>query len=29
EVSKNLGEAMPGVDIRQIPTEELMASRGG
>jgi len=29
EVSKNLGEAMPGLDIRQIPTEELMASRVG
>jgi pyridoxal 5'-phosphate synthase pdxS subunit len=23
EVSKNLGEAMPGLDIKQIPTEEL------
>jgi len=28
EVSKNLGEAMPGLDIKQIPTEELLASRG-
>jgi pyridoxal 5'-phosphate synthase pdxS subunit len=28
EVSKKLGEAMPGLDIRQIPTEELLASRG-
>jgi pyridoxal 5'-phosphate synthase pdxS subunit len=28
EVSKNLGEAMPGLDIRQIPTEELLAPRG-
>ncbi len=28
EVSKNLGEAMPGLDIKQIPSEELMASRG-
>ena len=28
EVSKNLGEAMPGLDIKQIPTEELMAPRG-
>ena len=28
EVSMNLGEAMPGLDIKQIPTEELLASRG-
>jgi pyridoxal 5'-phosphate synthase pdxS subunit len=28
EVSKNLGEAMPGLDIKQIPTEEFLASRG-
>ncbi|MBA7650742.1 Pyridoxal 5'-phosphate synthase subunit PdxS [subsurface metagenome] len=28
EVSKNLGVAMPGLDIKQIPTEELLASRG-
>jgi pyridoxal 5'-phosphate synthase pdxS subunit len=28
EVSKNLGEAMPGLDIRQIPSEELLAPRG-
>jgi pyridoxal 5'-phosphate synthase pdxS subunit len=28
EVSKNLGEAMPGLDIRQIPAEELLAPRG-
>ncbi len=28
EVSKNLGQAMPGLDIKQIPTEELLASRG-
>jgi len=28
EVSKNLGEAMPGLDINQIPTEELLATRG-
>ncbi len=28
EVSKKLGEAMPGLDIKQIPTEELLASRG-
>ena len=28
EVSKNLGEAMPGLDIKQIPAEELMAPRG-
>jgi len=28
EVSKNLGQAMPGLDIKQIPTEELLAKRG-
>ncbi len=28
EVSKNLGEAMPGLDIKQIPVEELLATRG-
>ncbi len=28
EVSKNLGEAMPGLDIKQIPSEELLAKRG-
>jgi len=28
EVCKNLGEAMPGLDIKQIPDEELLASRG-
>jgi pyridoxal 5'-phosphate synthase pdxS subunit len=28
EVSKNLGEAMPGRNIKQIPAEELLASRG-
>jgi len=28
EVSKNLGQAMPGLDIKQIPTEELLATRG-
>jgi len=28
EVSKNLGEAMPGLDIKQIPSEELLAPRG-
>jgi len=28
EVSKNLGEAMPGLDIKEIPTERLLASRG-
>jgi pyridoxal 5'-phosphate synthase pdxS subunit len=28
EVSKNIGIAMPGLDIKQIPTEELLASRG-
>jgi pyridoxal 5'-phosphate synthase pdxS subunit len=28
EVSKNLGEAMPGLDIKKIPAEELLAKRG-
>jgi pyridoxal 5'-phosphate synthase pdxS subunit len=28
EVSKNLGEAMTGLDIKQIPEEELLAKRG-
>ncbi len=28
EVSKNLGEAMPGLDIKQIPENELLAKRG-
>ncbi|MFC1944784.1 pyridoxal 5'-phosphate synthase lyase subunit PdxS [Chloroflexota bacterium] len=28
EVSKNLGEAMPGLDIKEIPTEQLLAARG-
>ncbi len=28
EVSKNLGEAMAGLDIKQIPAEELLAQRG-
>ena len=28
EVSKSLGEAMPGLDIKEIPTEQLLASRG-
>jgi pyridoxal 5'-phosphate synthase pdxS subunit len=28
EVSKNLGDAMPGLDIKQIPQEELLAGRG-
>jgi pyridoxal 5'-phosphate synthase pdxS subunit len=28
EVSKNLGEAMPGLDIKQIPQDELLAPRG-
>ena len=28
EVSKNLGEAMPGLDIKEIPSEQLLASRG-
>ncbi|UCC16806.1 MAG: pyridoxal 5'-phosphate synthase lyase subunit PdxS [Dehalococcoidales bacterium] len=28
KVSKNLGEAMPGLEIKQIPEDELLASRG-
>lgn len=28
EVSKNLGEPMTGLDIKQIPSDELLASRG-
>jgi pyridoxal 5'-phosphate synthase pdxS subunit len=28
EVSKGLGEAMPGLDIKQIPADEIMAKRG-
>jgi pyridoxal 5'-phosphate synthase pdxS subunit len=28
KVSKNLGEAMPGLDIKEIPPEQLLASRG-
>ncbi|MFC2019594.1 pyridoxal 5'-phosphate synthase lyase subunit PdxS [Chloroflexota bacterium] len=28
EVSKNLGEAMPGLDIREIPEQQLLAPRG-
>lgn len=28
EVSKNLGDAMPGLDIKQIKTEDLLATRG-
>ncbi len=28
EVSKGLGEAMPGLDIKTIPAEELLATRG-
>jgi pyridoxal 5'-phosphate synthase pdxS subunit len=28
EVSKNLGDAMPGLDIKQIPADELLAKRG-
>jgi pyridoxal 5'-phosphate synthase pdxS subunit len=28
EVSKNLGEAMPGLDIKQIPEKELLSGRG-
>jgi pyridoxal 5'-phosphate synthase pdxS subunit len=27
-VSKDLGEAMPGLEIKQIPEDELLASRG-
>ena len=28
EVSRSLGEAMPGLDIKTIPSEELLATRG-
>jgi pyridoxal 5'-phosphate synthase pdxS subunit len=28
EVSKDLGDAMPGLDIKQIPEQELLAPRG-
>jgi pyridoxal 5'-phosphate synthase pdxS subunit len=28
EASKGLGAAMPGLDIKTIPEEELLASRG-
>ncbi len=28
QVSKNLGEAMPGLDIKEIPAEQLLAPRG-
>jgi pyridoxal 5'-phosphate synthase pdxS subunit len=28
DVSRNLGEAMPGLDIKQIPQEERLATRG-
>ncbi len=28
EVSKSLGEAMPGIDIKQIPADALLATRG-
>jgi pyridoxal 5'-phosphate synthase pdxS subunit len=28
KVSRNLGAAMPGLDIKQIPTDELLAPRG-
>jgi len=28
KVSRNLGEAMPGLDIKQIPPDELLARRG-
>ena len=28
EVSRNLGAAMPGLDIKQLPTDELLAPRG-
>ena len=28
EVSKDLGEAMSGLDIKQIPSDELLAQRG-
>ena len=28
EVSRGLGAAMPGLDLRTIPEEQLLASRG-
>ncbi|GAI49208.1 unnamed protein product, partial [marine sediment metagenome] len=28
EVSKNLGEAMKGTDVKQIPPDKLLATRG-
>ena len=28
EVSRGLGEAMPGLDIKEIPQENLLATRG-
>jgi pyridoxal 5'-phosphate synthase pdxS subunit len=28
EVSRNLGEAMPGIEIKKIPEDQLLASRG-
>jgi pyridoxal 5'-phosphate synthase pdxS subunit len=28
EVSRGLGGAMPGLDIKQIPADELLAKRG-
>ena len=28
EVSRGLGEAMPGLDIKEIPEEALLATRG-
>ena len=28
EVSKGLGEAMPGLDVKSMPKEELLATRG-
>ena len=28
EVSKNLGEAMPGLDIKTLPEEQRLAKRG-
>ena len=28
EVSKGLGDAMPGLDVRSLPEEQLLATRG-
>ena len=28
QASRNLGKAMPGIDIKQLPPDKLMATRG-